>query len=50
MKQKLTKKDEVYIRLLLESKPVPDKVENKKWLDHHVKTMLDKYKKSKKLF
>jgi len=50
MKQKLTQKEQEYIKLLLQSKPVPDKVENKKWLDHHVKIMLDKYKKSNKLF
>jgi len=49
MKQKLTQKEEAYIRLLLKSEPIPDKVENKKWLDNHVKTLLDKYNKSKKL-
>jgi hypothetical protein len=50
MKQKLTQKEQEYIKLLLQSKPVPDKMESKKWLDNHVKTLLDRYNKSKKLF
>jgi hypothetical protein len=50
MKQKITKQEEEYIKLLLKSKPVNKQEVNKKWLDNHVHTLLTKYKKSNKLF
>lgn len=50
MKGKLTKEDMKNIRILLQSKPAPEQMENKKWLDNHVKSLLGKYKKSNKLF
>lgn len=50
MKQKLSKEEEKYIKLLLQAKPAPEQVKNKKWLDNYVKELLNKYKKSNKLF
>ena len=50
MKQKLSQKEQEYIKLLLKSKPVDKPETNKKWLDNHVNTLLTKYKKSNKLF
>jgi hypothetical protein len=50
MNQKLSQKEQEYIKLLLKSKPVDKPEVNKKWLDNHVKTLLTKYKKSNKLF
>jgi|GEM_PF-6060429 len=50
MKQKLSQKEQEYIKLLLKSKPANKPEVNKKWLDNHVNTLLTKYKKSNKLF
>ena len=50
MKQKLSQKELRYIRLFLKSEPSSEQMENKKWLDNHVKSLLGKYKKSNKLF
>lgn len=50
MKQKLSQKEQEYIKLLLKSKPVNKQEVNKKWLDNHVNSLLTKYKKSNKLF
>jgi hypothetical protein len=50
MKQKLSKQEQEYIKLLLKSKPVDKQEANKKWLDHEVSRLLSQYKKSNKLF
>lgn len=50
MNQKLTKEEEKYIKLLLQSKAKPQQEKTKKWLDEYVKELLGKYKKSNKLF
>jgi len=50
MKQKLTKEEQEYIKLLLKSKPVDKQQANKKWLDNEINRLLNQYKKSNKLF
>jgi len=50
MKQKLTKKEEEHIKLLLDSKPKPQQEETKKWIDQQVRVLLKKYRTGNKLF